>query len=104
MRTAILFGGIAAAGMVLSSAALLAAQDATAGTFGREPANLTIATLEAQGFDVKVNRIGSAPLDQCFVTDIGNVRDQTQLVRRGDDLIRVVVRRSVNVTVDCSAR
>ena len=84
----------AACGLILAPAGLASA----------EPADLTIATLEAQGFDVKVNRIGSAPLNECVVTDIRNPREQTKLVRRGDDLIEVVDRRTITVTADCSRR
>jgi hypothetical protein len=65
-------------------------------------AELTIAQLEAQGFDVKVSRIGSAPLDECEVTNIGKAREQKQLRRFGDDLVEVVVRRSISVSLDCS--
>ena len=95
--TLLIMIGIAAAacGIVVAPAAL--AQ-------GAESAELTIATLEAQGFDVKVSRIGSAPLDQCVVTDIGNARERTELVRRGDDLIQVVADRNITVTADCSRR
>ena len=98
MRAILLIqAGIAAAacGMILAPAAISSAQ---------ESAQLTISTLEAQGFDVKVNRIGSAPLNQCVVTDIGNVRNRTELVRRGDDLIEVVKARNITVTADCSRR
>ena len=98
MRAILLIqAGIAAAacGMILAPAAISSAQ---------ESAQLTISTLEAQGFDVKVNRFGSAPLDQCVVTDIGNVRNRTELVRRGDDLIEVVAERNITVTADCSRR
>lgn len=84
-----------ACGLILTPAAIASAADS---------AQLTIAELEAQGFDVKVNRIGSAPLDECTVTDIGNARERTELVRRGDDLIRVVAQRTVTVTADCSRR
>ncbi|MFI5510542.1 hypothetical protein ACIA48_24030 [Mycobacterium sp. NPDC051804] len=89
--------GIAAAacGLILAPAAISSAQ---------ESAQLTISTLEAQGFDVKVNRIGSAPLNQCVVTDIRNARERTELVRRGDDLIEVVKQRNITVTADCSRR
>lgn len=69
-----------------------------------ESAQLTIATLEAQGFDVRVNKIGSASLDKCVITDIRNPRERTELVRRGDDLIQVVAQRSITVTADCSRR
>lgn len=72
-----------------------------------ESAALTIGQLEAQGFDVRVDRVGSAPLDQCQVTSIRNPREQTRLVRvsgsRGRDrFIPVVVNRSITVSLDCS--
>jgi hypothetical protein len=87
--------GIAAAGC---AAAIGSAGVASAA----ESAAVTIGQLEAQGFDVKVSRFGSAPLDECVVTDIGRAREETRLVRRGDDLVRVVVARRISVTVDCS--
>ncbi|KUI33605.1 hypothetical protein AU197_19990 [Mycobacterium sp. IS-1590] len=82
-----------ACGAIIAPAAVASAADS---------AELTIATLEAQGFDVKVNRIGSAPLDECVITDVGNARERTELVRRGDDLIQVVAQRTITVTADCS--
>lgn len=64
---------------------------------------VTIGQLEAQGFDVKVDRVGSAPLDECEVTGIRNPREQTKLVRVDDDrLIPIVVDRSITVSLDCS--
>ena len=69
-----------------------------------ESAELTSATLEAQGFDVKVNKIGSASRDECVITDIRKPRERTELVRRGDDLVQVVTERSITVTADCSRR
>lgn len=69
-----------------------------------ESANVTIGLLEAQGFDVKVNRIGSAPLDQCVVTNVGNRREQKRFERFGDELVEVVFRRTVTVSLDCSSR
>jgi hypothetical protein len=93
--TLLVLAGIAAAacGAIAAPAAIASAA---------ESADLTIAQLEAQGFDVKVNRIGSAPLDECFVTDVRNARERTELVRRGDDLIQVVAERNITVTADCS--
>ena len=72
-----------------------------------ESADITIEQLEAQGVDVRVNRIGSAPLDECEVTDIGNVQEQKRLVNvEGFDdrnaLVPVVVKRTVTVSLDCS--
>jgi hypothetical protein len=69
-----------------------------------ESANVTIGLLEAQGFDVKVNRFGSAPLDECVVTDVRNPREQKRFERRGDDFIEVVFRRTITVSLDCSRR
>jgi hypothetical protein len=63
---------------------------------------LTITQLEAEGFDVKINRVGNAPLDECVVSDIRNPRNETRLVRQGDDLVPVVVARRIWVAVDCS--
>ena len=51
-----------------------------------------------------VNRIGSAPLNQCVVTGVGNVRERKEFVRRGDDLIEVVAERNITVNADCSRR
>jgi len=88
--------------LILAGIATAGAIAAPAGLASAESANLTIAQLEAQGFDVKINRVGGAPLDQCVVTDIRNPREETRLVRRGNDLIPVVVARRISVTVDCS--
>jgi hypothetical protein len=87
--------GIAAAGCAVAIGAAGVAEAA-------ESAALTIGELQAQGFDVQVSRVGSAPLDRCVVTDVRNPREQTRLVRRGDDLVREVVARRISVTVDCS--
>ena len=72
-----------------------------------ESAELTIATLEAQGFDVKVNKFGSGTLDQCVVTDVRNPRERTEFVpvlgdRDRGGVVPVVVDRNITVTVKCS--
>jgi hypothetical protein len=76
---------------------------APAGAASAESAASTIQLLEAQGFEVKLDRIGSAPLSQCVVTDVRNPRDETRLVRvSGDHLVPVVVKRKITVSLDCS--
>jgi hypothetical protein len=70
---------------------------------------VTIGQLEAEGFDVNVDRIGSAPLSECEVTSVRNPQEQTRLVRVNrrngrDDFIRVVTNRSITVSLDCSSR
>jgi hypothetical protein len=93
--------GSALIGAGFATAALALAAPAQA-----ESAAITIGQLEAQGFDVKIDRLGSAPLNQCEVTDVRNPRERTELVRvggRGDrDFIPVVVKRTVTVSLDCS--
>ena len=91
-------------GIVAAACGAIAAPAAIASA--AESADLTIAQLEAQGFDVKINRIGSAPLDQCVVTDVRNPRERTEFVPvLGDDgVVPVVVDRNITVTVNCSRR
>ncbi|OBF36304.1 hypothetical protein A5724_13525 [Mycobacterium sp. ACS1612] len=74
-----------------------------------ESAVVTIGELEAQGFDVKVDRVGSAPLSQCVVTNVRNPRNRTEFVpvlgdRDRDGVVPVIVDRTVTVSLDCSAR
>ena len=69
----------------------------------------TIGRLEAEGFDVNVDRVGSAPLSECEVTSVRNPQEQTRLVRvdrrKGrDEFIEVVVNRTITVSLDCSRR
>ncbi|HKV21625.1 MAG TPA: hypothetical protein VJR50_21525 [Mycobacterium sp.] len=93
-------------GPVIIGTGLAAAALSLAGTAAAESAVVTIGQLEAQGFDVKIDRVGSAPLNQCEVTGVRNPRERTELVRvggRGDrDFIPVVVDRTVTVSLDCS--
>ena len=96
-------------GSALVGTALTAAALTLAATAHAESAAITIGQLEAQGFNVKLDRVGSAPLNQCEVTSVRNPRERTELVRvggrgdRGDrDFIPVVVERTITVSLDCS--
>jgi hypothetical protein len=95
------FIGSALIGTGLVSAALSLAVPAEA-----ESAAITIGQLEAQGFEVKLDRLGSAPLNQCEVIGVRNPRERTELVRVGGrddrDFIPVVVKRTITVSLDCS--
>jgi hypothetical protein len=83
---------------------------APAGVASAESAAVTIGELQAQGFDVKVDRFGSAPLSDCEVTNVRNPRERTELVPviggrdRDRNFVPVVVDRTVTVTLDCSRR
>ncbi|MDX1890457.1 hypothetical protein [Mycolicibacterium sp. 050158] len=70
---------------------------------------VTIGQLQAEGFTVNVDRVGSAPLSACTVTSVRNPQTQTQVVPingRGNrnDFIEVVTNRSITVSLDCSSR
>ena len=80
---------------------------APAGFANAESAVVTIGQLEAQGFDVKIDRVGSAPLSECEVTNIRNPRDRTEFVpvlggRNRDGVVPVIVDRTVMVSLNCS--
>jgi hypothetical protein len=65
----------------------------------------TIGTLEGEGYDVIVDRVGNAPLNQCIVTSVRNPQTQTRTFWVGEGkqrrLITVVVSRSINVSLNC---
>jgi hypothetical protein len=87
----------AACGLLLAPAGLASADSAIA----------TIGDLQAQGFDVKIDRIGSAPLSECIVTNVRNPRNRTEFVpvlggRDRGGVVPVIVDRTVTVSLDCS--
>jgi hypothetical protein len=95
---------MAACGTIAAPAGLAAAD---------ESAIQTIGLLEAQGYTVNVDRVGSAPLSECIVTNVRNPQTVTKLVRverggkhdKGDDdfdWVEVVVSQSISVSLDCS--
>ena len=65
----------------------------------------TIGVLEDEGYDVIIDRVGNAPINQCVVTSVRNPQTQTRTfwVGEGRDrrLVTVVVSRSINVTLNC---
>jgi hypothetical protein len=94
--------------LIAIAAAACAALLAPAGFASAESAQVEIGKLEAQGFDVRLDRIGSAPLSQCEVTSVRNPQQRVEFRDfggRGDrDLVPVVVQRSITVSLDCSGR
>jgi hypothetical protein len=88
------------AGVMLASAGIAAAEPTQVGN-----AYQTIATLEDEGYDVIIDRVGNAPLNQCLVTSVRNPQTQTRTfwVDEGKRrrLVTVVVSRSINVTLNC---
>ena len=87
----------AACGLLVAPAGLASAESAVA----------TIGQLQAEGFDVKIDRIGSAPLSECIVTNVRNPRNRTELVpvlggRDRGGVVPVIVDRTVTVSLDCA--
>jgi hypothetical protein len=65
--------------------------------------------LQSEGYTVNIDRVGTAPLNQCVVTNVRNPQQVTQWVpytgpgRNGDRvLVQVVTSQSISVTLDCS--
>lgn len=86
-------------GMIGASSAVASAE---------ETAQQVISRLESEGYTVKIDRIGTAPLDQCTVTSVRNPQKVTQWVPYvgpglGGDriLIPSVTSQTVSVTLNC---
>jgi len=65
--------------------------------------------LQSEGYTVNIDRVGTAPLDQCVVTNVRNPQQVTQWVpysgpgrNRDRVLVQVVTSQSISVTLDCS--
>jgi len=102
MRTALLTLVAAACGLLITPPGAASAES--------DSAIVTIGQLQAEGFNVNIDRIGSAPLSECQVTSVRNPQEQTRLIRVDgrhgdrDRFVEVVENRSVTVSLDCSSR
>ena len=89
----------------LASAALGLAGIANAAPSGSPSVNATVSQLRAQGFEVIVNRIGTAPADQCTLDAVrpGQTfsRTDTGVPGAGDDLVTTVTNKTVYVDLSC---
>jgi hypothetical protein len=96
-------------GLVIT-AALIGVALAPAGVADARPNNRgnayqTIGELESAGYQVVVDRVGSAPLSECFVTNVRNPQQVTQTIPVGEgkdrEYITVVVSQSITVSLNC---
>src|SRR4051794_28633070 len=101
MRSAL---GVAVLGLALMPTAVATAQPTTSGD-----AEQTIARLQSEGYDVIIDRIGTADMSQCEVASIRHPQTLTQTIVTGHnnshhnlDIVTVVVSKSIHVTLDCS--
>ncbi|HEX7826876.1 MAG TPA: hypothetical protein VF477_18380 [Mycobacterium sp.] len=75
-----------------------------------ETAQETINRLQSEGYTVTIDKIGTAPIDQCTVTSVRNPQNVTQLVPyigpgRGNDrtiLVPQTVSQTISVSLNCS--
>ncbi|KAA0080588.1 hypothetical protein CIW52_23590 [Mycolicibacterium sp. P9-64] len=83
---------------------------APAGFAAAESAQDTINRLQSEGYTVTIDKIGTAPIDQCTVTSVRNPQSVSQLVPyvgpgRGNDrnvLIQQTVSQTISVSLNCS--
>ena len=91
--------------IALSGAALVPAGVATAKPATGGNAYQTIGELESVGYNVVIDRVGNAPIGECFVTNVRNPQEVTQTYPVGHgkdrDYITVVVSRSITVSLNC---
>lgn len=97
------FGFAAAVASGLAAAVIGLAAPAQAAPTGPGSAQQTISQLEADGYTVIVNRLGSTPLDQATVVAVrpGQTYSRTDsgAPGAGEDLVTTVVNRTVYVDV-----
>lgn len=75
-----------------------------------ETAAEVIEKLQSEGYTVTIDRIGTAPLDECVVTNVRNPQQFSQLVPYtgpGDDrgnsiLIPMIISQPISVSLDCT--
>ena len=85
---------------MLATASWVAVGAAAAAPTGPSAVDDTVRTLEAQGYNVIINRTGAAPLSQCVVDTVRP--GQTHLTTdSGDDLDKRVTSRTVYLDVSC---
>ncbi len=96
---------ITATAGALAAGALVLAGGAMAAPTGPTSPSQTVSELRAQGYDVIVNKIGAAPLDQCAVKGIrpGHTFSRTDSGFPGamNDLRTTVTAKTVYLDVAC---
>jgi hypothetical protein len=87
---------------VLASAALGLAGPAAAESRGSTSVGSTISKLAANGYRVTVSRVGSAPIDQCTVSQVrpGSTFSRT-VPGLGDEGVSMVTSKTVYLDVVC---
>ena len=89
----------------LASAALVLAGVANAAPAGPAQVDQTVSQLQADGYQVMVNKVGTAPLSNCAISAVrpGQTYSRTDSGAPGaqDDLVTTVTDKTVYVDVAC---
>lgn len=97
----VLAAAAAACGVLAAPTALASAQQETAAE--------VIEKLQSQGYTVRIDKIGTGPMDKCVVTSVRNPQQFTQLKpllggNQDGVLFPEVISQPVSVSLDCSGR
>jgi hypothetical protein len=99
------FATVAISAVALASAALVLADVANAAPAGPAPVDQTVSQLQADGYQVIVNKVGTAPLSNCATSAVrpGQTYSRTDSGAPGaqDDLITTVTGKTVYIDVAC---
>jgi hypothetical protein len=89
----------------LASAALGLAGTANANPSGMSSVDQTVSQLRSQGYQVILNKVGTAPLNQCAVSAVRRgqtfSRTDSGVPGAGNDVITTVTNKTVYVDVKC---
>jgi hypothetical protein len=89
----------------LASAALGLAGTANAAPSGPSSVDQTVSRLRSQGYQVILNKVGTAPLNQCAVSAVRRgqtfSRTDSGVPGAGNDVITTVTNKTVYVDVKC---
>ena len=97
-----------AIGFAAAAAAILPAPLVSATGGADTSATDTIKHWQDQGYTVNIDRVGTAPLDKCKVTNVRNPVTITRLNREGGaaghvgDLVPTVVSQTIKISLDCT--
>lgn len=93
------------AAVAVVGGALIAVPAGHASADEGKSAEEVISELEDDGYNVRIDKIGTAPLSECVVTSVRNPQEFTQLVPllgSGGVLFPVTTSQPISVSLDCS--
>ena len=81
---------------------IAAAQPAAAAPAGPDSVQETVNRLESNGYKVILNKVGTAPLEQCTVSAVRQGRDVTEFRQnRRDQTVERILYKTVYVDASC---